>query len=194
MSRSNPYKKKRRQTKSTVLIYGEGLTEEIFLKHLKQVYSKAGNIAVTIRKGRGGSVDNTVVNASRYLGDFDRRFVVIDDDRPRQEIMKAEKKAARQNITIFKNTPCIEATMLSILNNGKRYSQKSTSWCKKEFKLSHVSQNKRGGLEERLECKKIFPKKLLDEQRKRNKILNGLILTMTKIKNANSVFPVSIKT
>ena len=37
MSRTNPYKKKRRHANKTLLIFGEGMNEEVFLKHLGTV-------------------------------------------------------------------------------------------------------------------------------------------------------------
>jgi len=39
MSRTNPFKKKRRAAKTTMLVYGEGQAEEMFLKHLRSLYA-----------------------------------------------------------------------------------------------------------------------------------------------------------
>jgi len=44
MSRTNPYKKKRHVAERTLLVFGEGLSEEILLKHLKSLYSYNSNV------------------------------------------------------------------------------------------------------------------------------------------------------
>ena len=54
MSRSDPDKKKRRAASQTLLMYGEGLGEEVFLKYLRGLYARDSGVAVTIRNGKGG--------------------------------------------------------------------------------------------------------------------------------------------
>ncbi|MDP2947860.1 MAG: hypothetical protein Q8N88_07120 [Nanoarchaeota archaeon] len=78
MSRTNPYKKKRRQANKTLLIFGEGLGEEMFLKHLKNIYSYNKNVAIKIRKGKGGTADGIVMCAYKTPGAFDRKIVILE--------------------------------------------------------------------------------------------------------------------
>lgn len=71
MSRSNPDKKKRRAAKKTILVYGEGMAEKVFLEYLRMLYSRNSGTAVTIRKGKGGSARDIVNNACNFPGAFD---------------------------------------------------------------------------------------------------------------------------
>ena len=63
MSRTNPFKKKRRVAKTTMLVYGEGQAEEMFLKHLRNLYAYKSGIATTIKKGKGGTPEEIVKSA-----------------------------------------------------------------------------------------------------------------------------------
>ena len=78
MSRSNPYKRKKRYAKITVLIFGEGMNEKVFLKHLRKLYCRNSNVAVTIKSGRGGDSVNLVIDASRILGEFNKKIVFLE--------------------------------------------------------------------------------------------------------------------
>lgn len=172
MSRTNPNKKKRRSASKTVLILGEGLAEETFLKHLKGIYSFNKGIAITIRRGRGGTADGITMQALRVQGGFNQKFVVLDNDKGKREIERARKLAKEKNINLFENTPCLESLLLSILNEGKSFSHKTSSWCKKEFESQHINSKERGDLDY---CKKLFPKKLLDKMRSKISELETLI-------------------
>ncbi len=175
MSRTNPAKKKRRAAKNIILIYGEGMSEEMFLKHLRGLYAKNSGIAVTIRKGNGGSAENIVKNAARYLGDFDKRVVVLDDDKSQAEMEKADQEAMERNVVLIKNAPCIESTLLSILNNGQSFEDQKSGWCKKEFESKHIPKKKR---KDKIEYEKLFSKTLLDKCRKKIPSLEEIIALM----------------
>lgn len=159
MSRTNPYKKKQRFAKRTILIYGEGFNEEMFLKHLRSLYSYNNDIAVTIRKGTGGTADRIVINAGRIPGAFDKKVVVLDNDKPDLEMAKAREDARNKNIELIENSPCLEASLLSILHNGKSFAGKDSSWCKSEFESKYIVKKKRDDSNEYI---KIFPQALLD--------------------------------
>ena len=63
---------------------------------------------------------------------------------------------------MIENTPCLEAILLGILNDGKNYSDQQSSWCKSEFESKYLDKKKRT---EQNEYGKIFPKSLLDKQK-----------------------------
>ncbi len=173
MSRTNPYKKKRRQANKTLLVFGEGLGEEIFLKYLKSLYSYKSNVAITIRKGRGGNAQGIIIDADRTPGAFDKKIVVLDNDKAKIEMIKARQEAKNRNIEIIENTPCLEFLLIMILN--KKPVGKNSCWCKEEFESKHLDRKKRGELSEYV---KLFPKKLLDAKRLRILELDKLILIM----------------
>ncbi len=95
MSRTNPYKKKRRSASRTLLMYGEGLGEEMFLKYLRGLYSRDSGVAVTIRNGKGGTATNIIANAINEPGAFERRIVILDNDKGEQEMGHARVEAQK---------------------------------------------------------------------------------------------------
>ena len=159
MSRTNPYKLKRRQANKTLLIFGEGFSEEIFLKYLKSIYSFNKNVAITIKRGKGGMPYNVVLDANKIPGAFDRRIVIIDNDKPKTEIQKARSITKEKNIELIENTPCLESLFITILD--KKYNQNS-NWFKHEFESKYLDRKKRDELDE---YTKLFPKKLLEKKK-----------------------------
>jgi len=175
MSRTNPFKRKRRSASKTILIYGEGLDEETFLKHLRSIYSNNTNVAVTIRKGKGGSVLDLVIDAYKSYGAFNKKVVVLDNDKGITEMRKAKTEAKKRRIELYENTPCLESILLSILVNGKNFRNKSSKWCKQEFETKYLDRKRRNELKK---YTKLMPKKLLDKQSNKIPELKRLISLM----------------
>lgn len=178
MSRTNPYKKKRRSANITLLIHGEGQEDCVFLKYLKSLYSQNSSIACKISRGKGGSADGVVIQAHKIQGAFDRKVVVLDNDKNKTEMAKARLDATKKHIELIEHTPCIEAVLLLILGCKADTKQKTSVWCKKEFESKYIDSKKRS---EELEYQKIFPKKLLDQKRTKIKELNRLICLFENI-------------
>lgn len=177
MSRSNPYKKKRRSASRTLLMYGEGLGEEMFLKHLRGLYSHDSGVAVTIRNGKGGTPANIIANAVNEPGAFDRRIVILDNDMGEPTMIRARADAIQNGVELLENSPCLEATLLSILKPGQSFANKTSAWCKSEFESNYLDKKKRTELGEYI---KIFPKTTLDTQRTNITELNTLISLMER--------------
>ncbi len=177
MSRTNPNKKKRRSASRTLLVYGEGLGEEVFLKYLRGLYSKNSGVEVKIRNGKGGTPINIVISAVNEPGSFDRKVVVLDNDKSEQEMNSARNEAKRKAIELIENLPCLEATLLSILRSGQSFSNKASVWCKSEFESNYLDKKKRTDV---AEYPKFFSKNLLDSQRTKVAELNVLIELMEK--------------
>lgn len=173
MSRTNPLKKKRRQANKTLLVFGEGMGEEMFLKHLKKLYCCNTGVAITIKRGKGGDAVNIIIDADKIPGDFDRRVVVFDNDKPKDEMNSARTEAKKRNIEIIENTPCLESLLLLIL--GVTPDKKKSAECKKYFETNYIEKSKRN---EPREYEKLFPKKFLEEKRKSIKELNIIIEIM----------------
>lgn len=175
MSRSNPYKKKQRFAKKTILVFGEGLGEEMFLRHLKSLYARDTGVQVKICRGKGGSADRIVIDADKLLGAFDKRVVVFDCDKVKAEMEKARKEAEIRGIILLEHKPCLESVLLAILNDGKMVGVKNSDWCKKEFESKYLEKKKRSELKE---YEKLFPKSLLDRQRKKIVELGRMVATI----------------
>jgi len=172
MARIGRSKKKSRRASKTLLMFGEGLCEGIFLKHLKGLYSYNTNVAIAIRNGRGGNARSIVIDAHRS-GAYDRKIVVLDNDKPEPEMKSARVEAAAKGIELIENTPCLECLLLSIVE-GKP-GDKGSAWCKREFESKYLPQKKRRELSE---YPKVFPKGLLDSRRSQIAELNRLIEIM----------------
>ncbi|KKR05945.1 MAG: hypothetical protein UT32_C0019G0007 [Parcubacteria group bacterium GW2011_GWC2_39_14] len=170
MSRTNPFKQKRRQAKKTLLVFGEGFGEEMFLKHLRSLYSFNTNVAITVKRGKGGTADRVIIDASKTLGSFDRKIVVLDNDKPKAEMTKARQEAITRGIELIENTPCLESVLISILD--KKPNETNSALCKDEFESKYIDKKKRG---EPAEYTKLFPKKLLDTQRLKVSELDKLV-------------------
>lgn len=175
MSRSNPFKQKRRSAHRTLLVFGEGLCEEVFLKHLKKLYSYNSNVAVTVRRGKGGTPADVVIDSDKIPGDYETRVVVVDNDKSQKEMELARKEAKSRKIILIENDPCIEALLLSILENGKDFSNKTSDWCKKEFESKYIEKKKRSEPEQ---YEKLFTKALIDTGRTKSQSLNSMVELM----------------
>lgn len=175
MSRTNPYKKKRRSANKPILIYSEGLNEEIVLKYLRSLYARDKDVAITIRRGKGGTAYGMVIQADKTQGAFDRRIVVLDNDKGKSEMQKARQEAEKRKIELFEHTPCLESVLLSTLRKGQSFQQKSSSWCKQEFESKFLDRKERNQSDE---YTKLFPKNLLDKESSKVPELKKLISLM----------------
>lgn len=173
MSRTNPYKKKRRRANKTLLMFGEGFSDGMFLKHLKKLYSFNTGVAITVKKGKGGDAKSIVIDAIKTPGDFDRKIVVLDNDKPKNEMVGARKEAKSKGVELLENTPCLEYLLISIINKEPR--EKNSIWCKSEFESKYLGTNKRGELSE---YNRLFPKNLLNSKRSTIPELDKLISLM----------------
>lgn len=175
MSRTNPYKKKRRSASKTILFYCEGFDEEIFLKHLRGLYSRNKNVAITIRRGKGGTAYGLVIYTDKAMGAFDIKATVLDNDKGKLEMQKARDEATKKGICLLEHTPCLESILLSILHEGRSYKNKSSKWCKQEFESKNLDSKKRS---ETNEYVRLFPKHILNKQKSKIPELKKLINLM----------------
>ncbi len=172
MSRTNPFKIKRRHASKTLLIFGEGLGEEMFLKYLKSIYACDCNVAITIRKGKGGDAKSIVVDASKIPGAFDRKIVVLDNDKSAEEMKKARQEAKNRGIEMIENTPCLEFLLLNILGAN---TQSNSAFCKSEFESKYIAKQRRGDVNR---YKELFPKEKLEKKRGTINVLGRLVTIM----------------
>lgn len=164
------YKKK--TVKKTTLFFGEGLLDSLFLNYLKSIYTSE-KIDITIRRGRGGDAKKIVNDCIKVFGAFNKRAVLLDNDKPAKEVSEARKTAKENNIVVIENTPCLEALFLSILD--KDYENKSTKWYKKEFKKYHKKE-----IQSFHDFNKIFPKEIIEEKKEKINNLKLIIEILTK--------------
>ncbi len=165
--------RQRRTVRPTALIFCEGAEDLIFVRHIKKLYASqsASRTNFTVTKGNGGAQDKLVNEALKVPGDFSRRLLKMDRDRPEDERLKAEQKAARGNILIAWSLPCLEAMLLAILDS-QNYSRYLSKTCKRKFESDHIPEDKRT---DSSAYDRIFSKEILDEARLRLPELDDLI-------------------
>ncbi len=169
MSRSNPYKKKRREAKRTLLLYCEGADEKAFLSYLKMLFAENSGVAVTIKENHGGGANDVLRNVLRQ-NQADKVFCIYDADTGVDIYQK--QKVENQGIECIENKPCLEAFLLNILENKDYSNHQKCDKCKKEFETKYLNEKQR---KNKNNYAKVFPKELLVRQSKKIKHLKQLI-------------------
>lgn len=105
-----------RSVSHTVLLVGEGTTEQAFLRYIKSLYISRGcGVGVTIRNAHGKGPDHVVDYAIRQCRNaaYDRVIVLLDTDLVMSAAVR--RRAGVKKIQIIGSTPCIEGLLLTIL-------------------------------------------------------------------------------
>jgi len=164
----------------SILLFGEGKTEAVFLAYLCQLYRSPG-IITKVEHGRGGS-DRTVVLAAikiARLADYSGVLVLLDSDRA-DEPVPAEWCEEHQ-LFIKRSSPCLEALLLEILGDRKfpklRNGARASAQCKSHFQTAYLGTDRSGQVLGRLKngLQARFPKELLDDARLRIPIFGEII-------------------
>ena len=102
----------RRRVLNPVLIYCEGVHDQVFVRHLHQLYKPGGSqYYFDIQRGGGGSPRGLVVKARNRPGLYGSRLVVCDSDRGFAELKDADEAASKSGVEIIAFQPCLEATI-----------------------------------------------------------------------------------
>ena len=120
-----------RRVRRTLLLVGEGLAEEVFLRHLKALYVERGHKTVTIKnaKGKGGGHVLAYTGRQCKAAEYDQVAALLDTDADWNDQRRAQ--ASRQRILVFEASPCLEALLLAIA--GQRVPP-NTQACKRAFR------------------------------------------------------------
>lgn len=169
MSRTNPYKKKRRAAKKTALLYCEGADDKAFLKYLKTLFAKDSGIAITIKESYGGGANKVLSDILKQLP-ADIMICIYDIDK--EVNISLKQKVKNQRIICIENNPCLEAFLLAILEEKDYSFHQKCNTCKREFENKYLDKKKRKDKEN---YTKNFPKELLTKRAKTIKNLKILI-------------------
>ncbi len=162
--------RKQRAAKIPVLIYCEGKHDATFVRYLQRVYAPANERnSFDVKPGVGGGAISVVRNAQRVEGDYALRVAKFDNDRGDDEL-KAALAECRESLLPCICTPCIEATMLEVLE-GKSYGDITTAACKRQFH-TYIPEDRRLDIEQ---YARLFPRELLESARSRVKALDAII-------------------
>lgn len=102
----------KRQQYRTLLLVGEGETEEAFLLHVKSLCVQRGSgLRVTVRCAHGKGAGHVVDYAIRQrIHQFDQVAALLDTDTDWNP--SVQKRARKKRIQVLKSDPCIEAMLL----------------------------------------------------------------------------------
>lgn len=163
MSRTNPYKKKKRTAKNTVLFFVEGFHEQVFFQFLKGKYGRNTGVRVSIKNAKGGNPDNMACKAMRIGLDYDYIYIIIDGDVLLSDKLRKLVKDSKKT-TLVENKPCLETMLLNILESNHNFFNYSSKKCKKEFQKKYIRAKDRGKIDK---YTKVFNQALLEEARSR---------------------------
>lgn len=161
----------RRRARIPVLIYCEGVHDATFMKHLADLYGDSNlRNNFEIKTGTGGSPRSLVEKASRVVGAYEARIVKFDNDRGDDELQMAVGYSS--GILACFCTPCIEATLLEILEVGKSYGSTPTQQCKERLHREYIAERDRS---KQQKYQQLFPKDKLEGARLRVPQLDAMI-------------------
>ncbi len=165
---------------SSILLFGEGKADAVFLAHLRDLY-KAPGTAIKVEHGWGGSVHTVVQGALKIasLADYSGVVILLDSDRDDEPVPPDWSKDPRAVIKY--SSPCLEALLLEILSDDKlstlRHGASASARCKSYFHGTYLGTDRSGQVLGRL--KKIlqtrFTLLLLEDARARIPVLNEII-------------------
>lgn len=103
----------------TLLLVGEGATEEAFLRHVKGIYAPRGaGLKVTIKNAHGKGAQHVVEWTKRQMGiaNYDSVAALLDTDKDWSQAVA--KKAKSSRIRVLKSEPLFEAMMLRLIGQS----------------------------------------------------------------------------
>lgn len=102
-----------RAVRQTVLIVGECYAEEVFLKHLRHIYTlKAEGRSLTVRNARGKGAANVVQETLRVARRLPHTLLASLFGADTDKDGAAAEEARRRRILAVSCDPCIEAVLL----------------------------------------------------------------------------------
>lgn len=107
------------KTQRTLLLVGEGRTEEAFLAHIKQLYvSRNCGLRVSIKNARGKGAKHVIEWTRRQIANvaYDQVATMLDTDTDWSPAVA--KMAEAKKIQVLMSEPCFEALMLRLLREN----------------------------------------------------------------------------
>lgn len=155
--------------RESIILYGEGKTEAVFLRHLCCLYQRDITARVKTSAGQGGSPKQIATRLIKELSlaSYDRSLLLIDEDLPTSDIPRSW--LSKHRITLVCSTPrCLEGLLLTLLNDPPpaRQRHQSERW-KRHFHKNHLKTDRRAEIVSKLakHCPSLFPRKLIDSRR-----------------------------
>jgi hypothetical protein len=166
--------------KKSILLFGEGKTEAVFLSHLRSLYAPEIRARVLVDAGQGGDskqVAARMIKKHLDLGNYDRALLLLDADVPHHHIPAAWLK--KHNIMVVCSSPqCLEGMFLTLLDDPPPSKERhiSRNW-KQRFRRNHLGTDRETETLDRLKkkCCDLFPRKLIESKAKQSAALQALL-------------------
>lgn len=151
----------------SIVLFGEGKTDAVFLGHLRSMYAEPSRMRVLVDAGQGGGpkqVATRLIKKHLALGAYDRSLLLIDEDLPTDEIPATWLR--KHKITVAASGPrCLEGILLTLLDDlpPKKVRHLSNAW-KQRFWRNHLGTDRDSGILDRFKkkCPELFPKELIE--------------------------------
>lgn len=106
----------KRELVPTLLVVGEGDSEEAFLRHIRQFpLCRRNGTKITIRNAHGKGAAHVIDYAIRISKNFNYDVVVVFFDTDTDWNNTVRKKAEKYKLKMVKSDPCLEAMLLRAL-------------------------------------------------------------------------------
>lgn len=159
---------KHRKANRTLLVVGEGPTEEVFLKYLKSLFVERGSgLSVTIRSATGGSPADIVRHTEKISKNkaYDNITILLDADITL--LAETEQRIKKLKFILLKSEPCIEGLLLKILDKPvPTQSEDCKKMCTRHFTGSLLNETTYASL---------IRKELLETKRNHLPVLDQLL-------------------
>jgi predicted ATP-dependent endonuclease of OLD family len=170
--------KKKREIKQSLVLYGEGDTEEIFLNHIKQIYAQhLKNKSLKVGSGNGGSPGSVLLSLEKKIlvvGDPTVPvLVLLDEDKT---LDKEAEKVCRKypNIQIsFSRPECLEGLLLDLLQDLPKGGSVSETY-KNHFQDKYLGSRNQTKKLLKQKCQTLFPIELLKNRRENITVLQEI--------------------
>ncbi len=165
--------------RESIILFGEGKTEAVFLQHLHTLYRDGIAARVKVDAGQGGSpkqVAERLIKKHLNLGAYDRSLLLIDSDLPLDEIPAS--LLVKHRITLVTSIPCLEGVFLSLLDDRPPAKERhqSRNW-KRRFQKNHLGTDRNAEIVSKLrgKCPSLFPKQLVESTRSSQPTLHNIL-------------------
>lgn len=153
--------------RQSILLFGEGKTEAVFLSHLRSLYAPEIRARVLVDAGQGGSprqLAERMISKHLDLGSYDRSLLLLDADVPTHDIPATWLR--KHGIRVVFSAPlCLEGMFLTLLDDPPPAKERhlSRNW-KQRFRRNHLGTDRDSEILYRLKrkCPELFPRTLMD--------------------------------
>lgn len=105
-----------KSVRQTLLVVGEGDSEEAFLKYLRELYCCDGKgVSVTVRNAHGKGPDHVIDHTIRQSRMYSYNVCAAFLDTDISWTAQLEKRAHQNKIAMVGSIPCFEGLLLAIL-------------------------------------------------------------------------------